>query len=82
MIDQVSTSTGVCVKTFVWHIKRNWWEHKPPKVIENKNTNILWDFEIHNDRAIQANKPDTVAEIHNDKTCFLIHMPVPINTNV
>ena len=60
----------------------NWWEHKAPKVIENKNATILWHFDIHTDRKVQANRPDIVVKNHNDKTCFLIDMSVPSDTNV
>ena len=52
--------------------ERNWCEHKPPKVIENKNPTILWDFDIHTDRAIQTNRPRIVVKNHNDKTCYLL----------
>ena len=55
--------------------------HKPPKVIENKNTAILWDFDIHTDRAIQTNRPRIVVKNHNDKTCFLIDVSVPSDSN-
>ena len=82
MIDQVSTSTGFLCKNFCLPRERNWWEHKPPKVIENKNATILWDFDIHTDRKIEANRPDIVVKNHNDKTCFLIDMSVPSDTNV
>ena len=41
-------------KNFCLPHERNWWEHKPPKVIENKNATILWDFDIHTDKTIQA----------------------------
>ena len=71
----------LCKKFFLPH-ERNWWEHKPPKVIENKNTTILWDFDIHTDNTIQANRPDIVVKNHNDKTCFLIDMSAPSDTNV
>ena len=69
-------------KNFCLPHERNWWEHKPPKVIENKNGTILWDFNIHTDRAIQANRPDIVVKNRNDKTCFLIDMSVSSDTNV
>ena len=60
----------------------NWWEHKPPNVIENKNATTLWDFDIHTDRKIQANRPDILVKNHNDKNCFLIDISVPSGTNV
>ena len=69
-------------KNFRLPHERNWWENKPTKVIENKNAIILWDFDIHTDRTIQANRPDIVVKNHNDKTCFLIDMSVPSDTNV
>ena len=69
-------------KNFCLPHERNWWEHKPPKVVENKNATVLWDFDIHTDRTIQANRPDIVVKNHNNKTCFLIDMSVPSDTNV
>ena len=50
----------------------NSWKHKLPRVIENKNAMILWDFDVHTDSTIQANRPDIAVKNHNDKTCFLI----------
>ena len=60
-------STGVYVKTCLPY-EGNWWKHKPPKVIENKNANISRDFDIHIERKIQANRPDIVVKNHNNKT--------------
>ena len=34
------------------------------------------------ERTIQANRPDIVIKNHNDKTCFLIDMSVPNDTNI
>ena len=69
-------------KNFCLPHESNWWGHKPPKVIENKNATISWDFGIHTDRTSQANRPDIAVKNHNDKTCFLIDMSVPSDTNV
>ena len=71
----------LCENVFLPH-ERNWCEHEPPKVIENKNATILWDFDIHTDRTIQANRPNIVVKNHNDKIYFLIDMSVPSDTNV
>ena len=68
-------------KIFCLPHERNWGEYKPSKVIENKNATVLWDFDIHTDRTIQANRPDIVVKNHNDKT-FLIDMSVASDTNV
>ena len=32
-------------------------------------------------RKVQANRPDIVVKNHNEKTCFLIGMTVPSDTN-
>ena len=69
-------------KNFGLPHESNWWEHKTPKVIENKNSTILWDFEIHTIRTIQANRPDTVVKDHGDNSFFLIDISVPSDTNV
>ena len=42
---------------------------------------ILWDFPIRNDRTIQANRPDRVIKHTQNKTCQLIDMSVPSNSN-
>ena len=36
---------------------------------------------IHTDRTIAANRPDTVLKNKKDKTCLLIDMTIPFNTN-
>ena len=45
-------------KNFCLPHERNWLEHKPPEVNDNKNVTILWDFDIHTDRTIQVNRPE------------------------
>ena len=71
----------LCKKFGLPH-ESNWWEQKPPKVIENKNATILWNFDIHIFRIIQANSPDIIAKNHDDKTCFLIDKSVPSGTDI
>ena len=36
---------------------------------------------IHNDRTIAANRPDIVLKNKKDKTCLLIDMTIPLDTN-
>ena len=36
---------------------------------------------IHTDRTIAANKPDTELKNKRDKTCLLIDMTIPLDTN-
>ena len=71
IIDQVSTSTGVCVKTLSH--ESNWLNHKPTKVIENKNATIFFGF---------SHRLDVVVKNHNGNTCFLIDMSVHSDSNV
>ena len=43
---------------------------------------ILWDFSIRTDRTMQANRPDIVIKDKQDKTCQLIDMSVPSDSNI
>ena len=62
--DRLSQYIHWCLcKNFCQPHERNWWEHKLPKVIENKSATFLWDFNIHIDRAIQGNRPEIVVKI-------------------
>ena len=60
----------------------NWYEHHPDPVTEGKDVSILWDFPIHTDRTIQANRPDIVIKDKRNNTCLLIDMSVPSDNNV
>ena len=51
---------------------KNWHKHHPQKVAEIESVIILWDFPIHTDRKIQANKPDITVKDRKEKTCKLI----------
>ena len=59
-----------------------WYEHHPDPVTEGKDVSILWDFPIHTDRTIQANRPDIVIKGKRNNTCLLIDMSVPSDNNV
>ena len=59
-----------------------WYKHKTPPVVEGENITILWDFSIHTDRSIQANRPDIVIKDHKNKTCFLVDMAIPTDRNI
>ena len=43
---------------------------------------ILWDFPIRTDRTIQANRPDIIIKHKQNKTCQLIDMSVPSDSNI
>ena len=46
---------------------KNWYEHKPHKVVETDSVTILWDFSIHKNRRIQAKKPYITKKNHKEK---------------
>ena len=59
-----------------------WYDHKPEPVVNIKNITILWDFSIHTDRTIKANRPDIVIKDKQNKTCQLIEVSVPSDGNL
>jgi len=73
-----------------WHICKaynietpeNWYEHHPKPVTDGDNVTILWDFTVHTDRTIQANRPDIVVKDFNSKTCLMIDMSIPSDQNI
>ena len=68
-------------KEFGIEVKEWWYEDEPTTVTENDSVTILWDMPIHTDRTIAVNRPDIVLKNKKDKTCLLIDMTVPLNTN-
>ena len=57
-------------------------EHKPLPVVVTPEVTILWDFPIRTDRTIQANRADIVIKHKQNKTCQLIDMSVPSDSNI
>ena len=43
---------------------------------------ILWDFPDRTDRTIQANRPDIIIKHKQNKTCQLIDMSMPSDSNI
>ena len=68
-------------KEFGIEAKERWYEHEPKAVTEKESVTILWDMSIHTDRTIAAKRPDTVLKNKKDKTCLLIDMTIPLDTN-
>ena len=62
-------------------MKERWYEHEPKTVTENDSVTILWYMPIHTVRTIAANRPDIVLKNKKDRTCLLIDMTIPLNTN-
>ena len=63
-------------------VSTNWYEHNPQPVTEGDNVTILWNFTIHTDRTIKANRPDITIKDKKEKTCLLIDMAVPMDGNI
>ena len=63
---------------------KNWYEHNPDPVTEIGDITILWDFSIHTDRTIKANRPDIVIKnkTESERMCTLIDVAVPADHNV
>ena len=68
-------------KEFGIEVKERWCEHEPKTVTEKDSVTILWGIPIHTDRTIAANRPDIVLKNKKDKTCLLIDMTIPLDTN-
>ena len=60
---------------------KNWYEHETPPVVENEKAAILWDFSIHTDRTINANRPDIIIRDKTNKTCILLDVSIPSDRN-
>ena len=59
-----------------------WYEHEPLPVVHTPKVTILWDFPVRTDRTIQANRSDIVIEHTQNKTCQLIDMSMPSDSNI
>ncbi|TWW67382.1 hypothetical protein D4764_02G0004230 [Takifugu flavidus] len=57
------------------------WE-TPPKVVENEQTKILWDFQIQTDKMVVANQPDIVVVDKHRKTVVVIDVAIPSDSNI
>ena len=72
---------NICCHYEIPHPK-NCYEDHPQPVTEGDNFTILWDFTIHTDMQINANRPGIVIKDLKQKTCILIDMSVPADRNI
>jgi hypothetical protein len=56
---------------------KNWFDHRAEPVIQNDNVKILWDFNIHTDRVIDARRPDIVVVVKLNSQTTIINIAVP-----
>ena len=59
----------------------NWYTHETDPVVENDKVTILWDFEVHTDKAVRSNRPDIIVKDYETQTCFLIDTTNPSERN-
>ena len=59
-----------------------WYNYDPPKIIQNEQAKLLWDFAVQTDHTINHNKPDII--IHNKFTnkISIIDIAIPNDYNV
>ena len=74
--------TGKYVTIMIIETPNKWYEQKPLLVVDTPKVTILWDFPIRTDRTIQANRTDAVIKNKQSKTCQLIDMNVPSDSNI
>ena len=72
---------NVC-KYYNINVLEKWYEHHPVDVTNGKDVTILWDFTIHTDSTTTANKPDIVIKDVKARTCQIIDMAVPCDSNI
>lgn len=60
---------------------RNWYEHHADPVTVIGPLTYLWDFIMHTDRTIKANRTNIVIKDHKNRICFLFDIAVPEDFN-
>jgi hypothetical protein len=60
---------------------KTWYDHKTAPVVENEKVTILWDFTIHTDKTIMANRPDIIVRDKTKKTCLMLDVSIPSDRN-
>jgi len=63
------------------HVADKYYEHTAEKVINVKGTSGTWDASVITDQTILVNRPDIVPYDKIEKTCLLIDMAVPDDSN-
>ena len=56
------------------------WE-TPPKVTENKQVKVLWDFQIQTNKLVLVNQPDMVVDEHQ-RTAVVVDVEILSDSNI
>ena len=62
-------------------VPRSQWK-TPPKVVENDQAKILWDFQIKTDKLVMANQPDIVLIDKKQQKAVVIDIVIPSDSNI
>ena len=71
---------NICTE-FGLEVPRSEWK-TPPKVVENDQAKILWDFQIQTDKLVMANQPDIVLIDKQQKKAVVIDVAIPSDSNI
>jgi hypothetical protein len=53
----------------------------PKPVYEQEDVRALWNQAVHKDRELTANSPDIIIKNKKEKTCILIDVATPADSN-
>ncbi|KAL1446402.1 hypothetical protein WDU94_005646 [Cyamophila willieti] len=73
---------NICQALEVGPENRKWYEKEPDSVITKEDITILYNQPVHTDRTINANKPDIIVKNRKEKTCLIIDVAVPADSNI
>ena len=59
-----------------------WFEHEPEKALENEDYKIFWNFSIHTDHVIEAQRQDFVVFDKKERSCKIIDFAVPGDSRI
>ena len=59
-----------------------YYEHIPERVTNVNGTTIMWDIPVITVQTMLANQPDTVLHDRKGKSCLLINMAIPDDSNI
>ncbi|XP_067944947.1 uncharacterized protein [Watersipora subatra] len=57
-------------------------ESKTEAVLENEKVKLLWDFNVHTDKVIEARRPDLILINKETKQCHVIDTAIPGDAKV
>jgi len=59
-----------------------WYTHMPKPVYEEGDITVLWNQAVDTDSEVSANRRDIIIKNKKEKTCTLLNVAIPADTNV